>query len=276
MSVEALKARQKLAWGLDVDAYVRFTGPELGPVADRLIEIADPGWGGSVLDVGCGPGTVTIRLAERVGPTGRVVGVDLAPPMVAYAERHAQAQGVTNTTFLVGDAEDMGDVPDAAFDIAVSNFGVIFAPRADRMVSEVARVLKPGGAFALSVWVPVGPVAETFELLASVTPPPPEDVATPESWGDAQAALARLGTHFNEVTWTEIIVPCEYASVDLAWQRMRDGRPPFALAYGRMTLDQKQEIEQRARELFRKYTDASGRVRYDRAAAIARGVRRDF
>ncbi len=275
MSVEALKARHRLAWGLDVEAYVRHSAPELGPVADRLIEMADPAWGGSVLDIGCGPGTVTLRVAERVGPNGRVVGVDLAPPMVAYAERLAETQGVPNATFLVGDAEDLAEVPDAAFDLALSNFGAIFAPRPELMVSEVARVLKPPGVFALSVWVPTGVVAEMFGFLDSVLPPPPEGAAKPESWGEPGVAQARLATHFDQVTRTDLLVPCEYASVDLAWQRMRDGRPPFALAYGRMTLDQKQDVERRAREMYRRHTDGRGKVRYERAAAILRGIRRD-
>ena len=169
---------------------------------------------------------------------------------------------------------DLADAPDEGFDTAISNFGVIFAPDPARMVAEAARVLKPHGVFALSVWVPVGIVAETFALVASIASPPPAGAATSESWGEPGVAESRLESHFESLTRESIQVPCEYPTVDLAWQRMRDGRPPFALAYGRMTLEQKQDVEERARELFRKYAGEDGCVRYVREAAILRGTKR--
>jgi SAM-dependent methyltransferase len=273
VSLEQVKARHLLAWGMNVEAYVKHTATEIGPVAEQLVEIADPKWGTSLIDIGCGPGTATFPAAKRVGPGGRVYGVDLAPPMVAWAERAAEAQGITNATFAVGDAEDLEGVPDEAFESAISNFGVIFAPAPERAVAEAARVLKPGGAFTISVWVPVGMVAETFALLKSITPPPPEGAATSESWGQPGVAEERLGTHFEQIRVEALEVSCDYATVDFAWQRMRDGRPPFALAYGRMPLDQKQEVEERAREMFRKHAGEDGRVRFVRKAAIVRGVK---
>ena len=274
MSFEQIKARHRLAWGLDVDAYVKHTGTELGPMAERLVEVADPAWGAAALDVGCGPGTATIPLAKRVGPGGRVVGVDIAAPMVAWAERSAQAQGITNATFAVADAEDLADFPDESFDVVISNFGVIFAPEPPRMLGEIARVLKPGGVFAFSIWIADGAVAETWAILASITPPPPEGASTSESWGEPGMAELRMGSHFDSLTRVDTPVPCEYATVDIAWQRMRDGRPPFALAYGRLPIDQKQAVEAEAREMFRRHAGPDGWVRYVRGAAIIRGVKR--
>ncbi len=274
MSMEQVKARHRLAWGLDVESYVRHTSSELAPVAERLVGVADPQWGAAVLDIGCGPGTATFPAARRVGPGGRVHGVDLASAMVAWAERSAQTQGVTQVSFAVGDAEDLGDIADASFDAAISNFGVIFAPDAARVVSEAARVLKPGGVFAMSVWVPVGMVAETFALLSSITPPPPPGASTSESWGEPGVAEERLGVDFDSGSRTEIQVPCDYPSVDVAWQRMRDGRPPFALAFGRMPADQKADVEEQARAMFRQRAGEDGHVRYVREAAILRGIKR--
>jgi SAM-dependent methyltransferase len=274
MSHEQVKARHRLAWGLDVESYVRLTASELGPVAERVVEIADPAWGSSVIDIGCGPGTASFPAAKRVGPGGRVLGVDLAAPMVAWAERKAESQGITQARFAVGDAEDLAEVPDAAFDAAVSNFAVIFAPDAARAIAEVARVLKPGSVFVMSVWLPVGIVAETTALLDSVTPPPPEGASTPGSWGAPGAAEERLSAHFDAIERTAVQVPSDYPSVDAAWQRMREGRPPFALAYGRMSTDQKTEIEGRVREMFRKYAGDDGHVRTVREAAVLRGIRR--
>ena len=273
-SFEALKARHKLAWGMGVEGYAKHSAPELGPVAERLIDIADPPWEGAVIDIGCGPGTATLRAAKRVGPGGRVLGVDLAPPMVAWAERRAAHDHLTNVTFMEGDAETLEGVPDASFDTAISNFGVIFAPDGAQMVATTARVLKPGGVFAFSVWIERGIGEELSRFLETILPPAPEGATPRDSWGDPEVARQRLHTHFDAVTFTEVEIPLEYANVDEAWMRMREGRPPFALAYGRMPVDQKKEVEERARELFRHHADEEGHVHYVRYAAIVRGVRR--
>jgi SAM-dependent methyltransferase len=274
MSFEAVKARHRLAWGMGVEGYAKHSVPELGPIADRVIEIADPAWDSSVIDIACGPGTATLRAAKRVGPGGQVVGVDLAPQMVAHAERRAQAEGFTNVTFMEGDAEQLEGVPDAAFDTAISNFGVIFAPEAGRMVDAVARVLRPGGMFAFSAWVERGIAVELTEFLATILPPLPEGATSRTSWGDPASAAERLAPRFDDVTWTDVETAVEYASVDDAWTRMREGRPPFALAYGRMPLEQKQAVEAQARELFRRYAGNDGRVSCVRYAGVVRGVRR--
>ncbi len=273
-AAEAAKARHRLAWGLDVEAYTKHTATELGPVAERVVEIADPPWNGSILDVACGPGTATMPAAKRVGPGGRVVGVDLAPAMVAWAERAAEKLALTNVTFQVGDAEDLSAFPDGSFDRVISNFGVIFAPVPERAIAEAARVLVPGGVFVMSMWVPIGIVKDTFTLLASIVPPAPAGIATPESWGERGVAEERLGTAFASVTLAPVTVACSYTSVDQAWARMRDGRPPFALAYQRLNADERAAVEEKARALYRPYADATtGQVRYERAAAIARAVK---
>ena len=274
MTFEAVKARHRLAWGMGVEGYAKHSLPELAPVADVLVEIADPPWDGAVIDIGCGPGTATLRAAKVVGPGGRVLGVDLAPQMLAWAERRAQAEHLTQITFMEGDAESLEGIDDESYDVAISNFGVIFAPDGARMVDAVARVLRPGGVFAFSVWIESGIAVELSEFLSRILPPLPEGATPRDSWGDADVARERLHPRFDAVTFTEIEVPCDFANVDEAWIRMRDGRPPFALAYGRMPVDQKAAVEAEARELFRRHADEEGRVSYVRNAAVARGVRR--
>ncbi|MEO6463071.1 MAG: class I SAM-dependent methyltransferase [Candidatus Eisenbacteria bacterium] len=274
MSFEAAKARHKLAWGMGVEGYAKHSIAELAPVADRLVEIADPPWDGSVIDIGCGPGTATLRAALRVGPGGHVLGVDLAPQMVAWAERRAQAEHLPQVRFLEGDAEALEGVDDAKYDVAISNFGVIFAPDGARMVGTVARVLKPGGVFAFSTWIERGIAIEQNEFLAAILPLSPEGSTLRDSWGDPDVARERMAPHFDDVSFTEVDVACDFVSVDDAWTRMRDGRPPFALAYGRMAVHQKQEVEEKARELFRRHADEDGRVHYVRNAAVVRGIGR--
>ncbi len=274
MTFEAVKARHKLAWGMGVEGYAKHSPPELAPVAERLLEIAGPPWDGSVIDIGCGPGTATLRAAKLVGPGGSVLGVDLAPQMVAWAERRAQAEHLTNIRFMEGDAETLEGIDDASFDVAISNFGVIFAPDGARMIEAVARVLKPGGVFAFTAWIERGIAVELSAFLAPILPPAAEGATARDSWGDPDFARERMHAHFDAVTWTEIEVPCNFVSVDEAWTRMREGRPPFALAYGRMALDQKAAIEEEARALFRRHADEGGRVSYVRNAGVVRGVRR--
>ena len=273
MSFEAAKARHKLAWGMGVEGYARHSVPELAPVAEQLLDIADPPWDGAVIDIGCGPGTATLRAAKRVGPGGRVLGVDLAPQMLAYAERRAQAEHLTNVTFMEGDAETLEGVPDASFDVAISNFGVIFAPDGPRMVETAARVLVPGGVFAFSTWIERGVAEEMNTFLWKILPAPPEGSTLRDSWGDPAVARERLAPHFDAVTFDEVEVPCEFANVDEAWTRMREGRPPFALAYGRMPVEQKSVVEEEARALFRRHTGPEGGVRYVRYAGVIRGTR---
>jgi len=274
MSFEAAKARHKLAWGMGVEGYAKHSAPELGAIAERMIEIADPAWGASVIDLGCGPGTATLRAAKRVGPGGRVLGVDLAPQMVAFAERRAQAEGITNAEFLEGDVEELEGVADASFDVAISNMGVIFAPDGERMVDTVARVLVPGGVFAFSAWIERGIAVELSAFLHEILPPSPDGATIRDSWGEPETARTRLAPHFDDVTWTEVEVTCDYANVDEAWMRMKEGRPPFALAFGRMSLDRKQEVEEQARALYRGYVGDDGRVRFVRNAGVLRGVKK--
>lgn len=275
MSFEALKARHRLAWGLGVEGYAKHSMPELGSLAEQVIELAAPAWGASVIDIACGPGTATLRVAQRVGPGGRVLGVDLAPPMVAHAERRARAEGLEHVSFLEGDAEELAGVADASFDVAISNCGVIFAPEAGRMVDAVARVLVPGGVFAFSAWIERGIAVELSAFLAAITPPAPEGATRRDAWGEEPFARGQVARRFDDVTWTEVEVPVDFANVDEAWLRMREGRPPFALAYGRMGVEEKERVEAEARALFRRYAGEDGRVRYARSAAIVRGVRRD-
>jgi SAM-dependent methyltransferase len=273
-TLEAVKARHRLTWGLDVEAYARHSLPELGPVAERLVEFADPPWDGAVLDVATGPGTAALIAARRVGPGGRVVGIDLAPPMVAHAERAADKLGMAHASFVVGDAEELAGLADGSFDTVLSNFGAIFAPTPARFVAAAARVLRPGGRLAMSAWVRTGVGAELMDLAAGLMPPPPPAAARPEQWGDPGVAEERLAPHFEAIEVARVAVPADYPSVDQVWLRMKEGRPAFAMAYLRLDPAGKAAIEERARALFRRHADDSGRVRYERTAILARGTRR--
>jgi SAM-dependent methyltransferase len=146
-----------------------------------------------LLDVACGTGNLSIP-AARWGAT--VTGVDIAPNLLVQARERATAEGLT-LTFDEGDAEAL-PYPDASFDVVVTMFGAMFAPRPELVASELARVLKPGGLLAMANWSPASFTGKMFRLGAQHVPPPP-GIAPPVLWGDDTTVRARLAPHFSDI-----------------------------------------------------------------------------
>lgn len=143
--------------------------------------------GESVLDVGCGTGVVAVT-AARLG--ARVRGLDLSPVLLERAKQNASTAGV-EIEFTEGDVEAL-PYQDASFDAVLSQFGHMFAPRPQVAVSEMLRVLKPGGRIAFSTWPPELFIGRMFALVGKYLPPP-ADVAPPPLWGDPNVVRERLG-----------------------------------------------------------------------------------
>ncbi|WP_155342239.1 class I SAM-dependent methyltransferase, partial [Acrocarpospora corrugata] len=146
-----------------------------GPVGARLALHAQPGE--RVLDVGCGRGASLFPAAERVGPTGFVHGVDLAPGMVREAGAELERRGVTNARVTLGDAESL-DFPDESFDAVQSGLVIFFVPDMPQAAREIARVLRPGGRLALATFAEDREEDQTLQatlrnLLTPYLPPPP-------------------------------------------------------------------------------------------------------
>ncbi|HEY0830555.1 MAG TPA: methyltransferase domain-containing protein [Candidatus Dormibacteraeota bacterium] len=172
----------------------------------RVIDLVDAKPGMELLDLACGPGTLSTRLAPRVAPDGHVVGIDLAPGMLEIA----RAAAAPNTRCEVMDMEELV-FPDAAFDAAVCGHGLQFAPHLDRALREVRRVLRNGSVFAASV--PVTPMKESVWALLDKAidrwlPPPPRAVdqdATRETVGDAAALSAAARAAGFESARVEVV-----------------------------------------------------------------------
>lgn len=120
------------------------------PVAEAVVEAADPRNGQAVLDVGCGAGATTFTAAWRTGPEGRAVGVDISPALVELARRRAGEDGLEGVEFLLADAQVHPFAPD--FDAMVSRFGVMFFPDPVAAFANLRRALKPGGRLAFACW----------------------------------------------------------------------------------------------------------------------------
>jgi SAM-dependent methyltransferase len=151
------------------------------PILDLLLARAAPRPGASVLDIGCGSGTSTIALAERVGPGGRVVGVDIAAASVEVAQRRMAAAGLTQAEVLLADAATH-PFPPAGFDLLVSRFGVMFFLEPVAAFAHLRAALKPGARVALAAfragtenrWT-TGAMAAVQDLVPPPPPPGPEE-----------------------------------------------------------------------------------------------------
>src|SRR4051794_23808252 len=138
--------------------------------------------GMKILDLGCGDGTTAIPEA-RLGAD--VLGVDIAANLVAAANARAQELGLTNCRFEEGDAADLSGLADDTFDLVVSIFGAMFAPKPFDVAKEMVRVTRPGGRIVMGNWIPGDPtlVAQVLKISASYSPPPPEGFISPVTWG---------------------------------------------------------------------------------------------
>jgi SAM-dependent methyltransferase len=139
-----------------------------------------------VLDAACGTGNLAVIAARRGCITS---GLDIASNLVAQARERAQKESLA-IEFTEGDAEAM-PYPDASFDAVVSMYGVMFAPRPERVVSELRRVVKPGGLIALANWAPDGFIGKMFAVFARHLPPP-AGFPSPLLWGDEAVVRARF------------------------------------------------------------------------------------
>jgi SAM-dependent methyltransferase len=147
--------------------------------------------GMQVLDLGCGDGTTALPEA-RLGAD--VLGVDIAANLVAAGNERAAAAGLGNLRFQEGDAADLRELTDDSFDLVVSIFGAMFAPRPFDVASEMVRVAKPGGRIVMGNWIPGDPtlVAQLLKISGAYSPPPPEGFISPVTWGIENDVLERF------------------------------------------------------------------------------------
>jgi len=164
--------------------------------------------GMAVLDLGCGDGTTALPAARRGAD---VLGIDIAENLVAAGNARAAIAGLANLAFWQGDACDLVGVDDSRFDLVLSMFGAMFAPRPYDAVREMVRVAKPGGRIVMGNWIPGDPtlVAQILKISAAYTPPPPAGFVSPMLWGDEThvrdrfmaAGIAASDIAFERATW---------------------------------------------------------------------------
>lgn len=196
--MDTIKARMKATWMAgDYGTFAKYMEP-------GALEIL-AGWrippGAQLLDVGCGAGQTAIP-AARAGV--RVTGVDIATNSLGQARARASAEGLA-VQFDEGDAEAL-PYPDAAFDVVISQFGAMFAPRPDRVAAELVRVCRSGGRIIMVNWTPTGFVGGMFKAIAKHVPPPP-GVPPAGLWGDETTVRERLRMGVSALQLTRRVYP---------------------------------------------------------------------
>ena len=145
-----------------------------------------------VLDLGCGDGTTAIPEAQAGAD---VLGVDIASNLVEAGNRRVRELGLTNCRFQEGDATNLQGLNDRSFDLVVSIFGAMFAPKPFDVAKEMVRVAKPGGRIVMGNWIPNDPtlVAQILKISGAYSPPPPEGFVSPMTWGVENNVIERFG-----------------------------------------------------------------------------------
>ncbi len=188
----AFKATQREGWKSFAPLAVTTT-----PTAAKLVHFAGVRPNQKALDVGCGTGVVALT-ARRAGAL--VTGLDLTPELLAVAKENAAIAELDDITWKEGDVENL-PFRDGEFDVVLSQFAHIFAPRPEVAVKEMLRVLRPGGRIAFTTWPPELFIGRMFAITASYLPPPDPKPAPPAQWGDPNIVLQRLGSAVRDVTF---------------------------------------------------------------------------
>jgi SAM-dependent methyltransferase len=162
-----------------------------------------------ILELGCGDGTTALP-AAKLGAD--VLGVDIARNLVDAGNRRASELGLANIRFQEGDASNLEQLASHSFDLVLSVFGAMFAPRPAEVAKEMVRLVKPGGRIVMGNWIPNDPtlVAQLLKISSSYTPPPPDGFVSPMAWGIESNVIERFGAagiphnqiSFSRETWT--------------------------------------------------------------------------
>jgi SAM-dependent methyltransferase len=169
-----------------------------------------------VMDLGCGDGTTALP-AAKLG--AQVLGVDIAENLVRAGNERALAAGLTNLTFVEGDAGNLSGIENGSFDLVVSVFGAMFAPKPLDVAREMVRVTRRGGRVVMGNWIPGDPtlVAQILKISSAYSPPPPEGFVSPMTWGQREHVLERF---------TAAGVPADAVGCEVETFTFRHAGPP--------------------------------------------------
>lgn len=227
VDLAAVKARQQTMWASGDFAVI---GTTLQLAGELLCEAVDLRSGSAVLDVACGNGNASLAAARR---WARVTGLDYVPELLRRAGERARAEGL-DLTLVEGDAERL-PFADGAFDVALSTYGVMFAPDQAQAARELARVVKPGGAIGLANWTPEGFIGGLLAAVGRHVPPPP-GVRSPILWG-TEARLRELFPDVRSLRAERKNIAFRYESTEHFIDTMRRYYGPMHKAFAALDAD---------------------------------------
>ncbi len=230
-----------------------------------MLELAAAGPGETVLEVAAGPGDTGLGVVAALGPSGRLISSDVAPEMVAVAQRVGEAAGVTNAEFRVMDACHL-DLEDGSVDLVLCRFGLMLIPEMEAAAVEIARVLRPGGRVVVAVWAErsrnlwvagASTAARGLGLIEAVA----EDEPGPFRLADPDRLRSVISAAGLEIDTLEgVAVDWRAASLDEWWETVSDTSPTMGDLRGRLTPDELSRVRARAEADLGAFIDADGVV----------------
>lgn len=221
--LEAIKARQQATWASGDYGQI---GVRLQIVGESLCEAVDLLAGERVVDVAAGNGNASLAAARRFA---EVTSTDYVPTLLEEGRKRAEADKLP-ITFQVADAEQL-PFPDGSFDVALSTFGVMFAPNQGRTAAELLRVVKPGGRIGLANWTPEGFLGGLFKVIGAFVPPP-AGLTSPMAWGSEPRLVELFGPEASDIRTTRRIYTFRYRSAEHWVEIFRTYYGPTHKAFG--------------------------------------------
>lgn len=246
----AIKQKQQATWASGDFAVV---GTTLQIVGEMLAEASDICAGENVLDVAAGNGNATLAAARRFAS---VTSTDYVPALLEKGAARAAAEGL-KVTFEVADAEDL-PYADAAFDVALSSFGIMFAPDHRRSSAEMLRVVRSGGRIGLANWTPEGFIGQLFKVVGKLVPPP-AGVQSPTLWGTEPHIVQLFGPQAADIRCTRRMFNFRYQSADHWIQVFRDYYGPTHKAFGALDEAGQQALHSGITDLLNEFNIAGSR-----------------
>jgi len=256
---QAFKDNERLAWDLCADNYDGCLTEPFRPFAERLLSLVSLQRRQRVLDIAAGSGLVTLMASGSVGPEGAVVGVDLSSRMTQLARRRAEDDKIKNTHFAQVDAEALS-FPDQSFDVVVCALGLMLFPQSGRALSEIRRVLKPGGTAGLSVFGRGSKVAlrALMEPFIPLMPAPEERGPSIFGFGKGETlreSLQQAG--FSDIRVEEHSHVVTFGREEDAWEMLLSlGR--LGQMHSRLDQDQRDQLREQVLSLAQEYLRPRG------------------
>jgi ubiquinone/menaquinone biosynthesis C-methylase UbiE len=248
--LKAIKQKQQATWASGDFAIVGVTRQIVG---ESLAEAVDVCAGETVLDVAAGNGNATLAAARRFAS---VTSTDYVPALLEKGAARAAAEGL-DVTFEVADAEEL-PYPDGAFDVALSTFGIMFAPDHRRASAEMLRVVRNGGRIGLANWTPEGFIGQLFKVVGKHVPPP-AGLPSPTLWGTEPHLVQLFGTQAAEVTCTRKMFNFRYQSADHWIQVFRDYYGPTNKAFSALDAEGQNSLQAGITALLKEFNTAGDR-----------------